>query len=214
VGTSRRWYDAWLRFLYWFTAFSSAALLFLIQPVLAKALLPHFGGSASVWTAALFFFQAMVVLGYLWAFAIERLSPLAGRLLHVGILLLSMLWLPIHPVLPAAGDPLLSVLLTLVRNAFPRGDSLAGLCHFEPCVTGGAALLPVCSGAVARQRGPVADMVLGLWSICYLLHCVGSGWPVSACRGAACAGQDIVLVALGRVGGGAFSVMDGVRQPS
>jgi spermidine synthase len=131
VGTSRRWYDAWLRFLYWFTAFSSAALLFLIQPVLAKALLPHFGGSASVWTAALFFFQAMVVLGYLWAFAIERLSPLAGRLLHVGILLLSMLWLPIHPVLPAAGDPLLSVLLTLARNV---GLPCFALCATSPLI--------------------------------------------------------------------------------
>jgi hypothetical protein len=48
----------------------SAFLLFLIQPVIAKQILPWFGGSASVWNTCLFFFQFLLLLGYTYAHAL------------------------------------------------------------------------------------------------------------------------------------------------
>ena len=50
----------------------SSALLFVVQPMMAKALLPRFGGSAAVWIACLLFFQVVLLLGYLYAFCLTR----------------------------------------------------------------------------------------------------------------------------------------------
>lgn len=62
--------------IYLLLAFVSAFELFLIQPLIAKHILPLFGGTASVWTACLLFFQTMLFLGYLYAYLISfaRLS--------------------------------------------------------------------------------------------------------------------------------------------
>ena len=49
------------------TVFLSSLLLFLIQPMLGKIMLPWFGGSAGVWTTAMLFFQAVLFLGYVYA---------------------------------------------------------------------------------------------------------------------------------------------------
>ena len=84
-----------LRYLYWLVAFLSAALLFVIQPALAKAILPLFGGSAAVWTTAMFFFQATLLLGYAWAFGLARLPLRRARLIHGSVLLASLLTLPV-----------------------------------------------------------------------------------------------------------------------
>ena len=46
------------------TIFASAFLLFLLQPIVAKQILPWFGGSAAVWTTCLVFFQSALLLGY------------------------------------------------------------------------------------------------------------------------------------------------------
>ncbi len=56
-----------LRLLFSATAFLSAFLLFLVQPMMAKILLPQFGGAPAVWLVAMVFFQGMLVLGYLYA---------------------------------------------------------------------------------------------------------------------------------------------------
>ncbi len=53
--------------LYGVTLFSNAALLFSVQPLVAKSLLPLLGGSASVWTTCMLFFQFMLLAGYLYA---------------------------------------------------------------------------------------------------------------------------------------------------
>src|SRR5512140_3042896 len=57
------------------TVFLSAFLLFLVQPVLAKQILPWFGGAAIVWTTCMVFFQLVLLLGYAYAHAIARLKP-------------------------------------------------------------------------------------------------------------------------------------------
>src|SRR5215470_7378841 len=84
--------------LFALTIVVSAFLLFQVQPVIAKIILPWFGGSAAVWTTCLLFFQIVLLLGYLYAHAtIRYLKPRAQMLLHCGLLLLSALLLPIYP---------------------------------------------------------------------------------------------------------------------
>jgi SAM-dependent methyltransferase len=86
------------RLLFAATIFLGAFLLFLIEPLIAKLILPWFGGSAAVWATCLVFFQTALLLGYLYADAtIRRLSPRRQSVLHLGLLLVSLLWLPIAP---------------------------------------------------------------------------------------------------------------------
>ena len=60
------------------TIFASAFLLFLVQPIIAKQILPWFGGSAAVWTTCLVFFQTALLAGYAYADSIvRRLTPRA-----------------------------------------------------------------------------------------------------------------------------------------
>ena len=84
--------------LYAATIFVSAFLLFLVQPVVAKEILPWFGGSAAVWTTCLVFFQTTLLAGYAYSdFAVHRLGPRAQVRLHVALLLVSLVTLPIIP---------------------------------------------------------------------------------------------------------------------
>ena len=59
-------------FLYAFTIFVSAFLLFLVQPIIAKQILPWFGGSSAVWTTCMVFFQCVLFAGYAYADWIAR----------------------------------------------------------------------------------------------------------------------------------------------
>ena len=84
--------------LYALTIFASAFLLFLVQPIVAKQILPWFGGSAAVWATCLVFFQTTLLLGYAYAdFTVRRLSPRAQVKLHVVLLAVSLIALPIIP---------------------------------------------------------------------------------------------------------------------
>ena len=78
------------------TLFTSAGLLFLVQPMVAKMLLPLFGGAPAVWTSCLLFYQAVLLLGYLYADASNRrLSRKSQVLLHLALLLAALALLPI-----------------------------------------------------------------------------------------------------------------------
>ena len=80
------------------TIFTSSLLLFLVQPMLAKAILPWFGGAAEVWACALFFFQAALLAGYAYAWwSARHLSPRAQAILHVALLAVSLALLPVAP---------------------------------------------------------------------------------------------------------------------
>ena len=84
--------------LYALTIFASAFLLFLVQPIVAKEILPWFGGSAAVWASCLVFFQTTLLLGYAYAdFTVRRLSPRTQVKLHVALLIVSLIALPIIP---------------------------------------------------------------------------------------------------------------------
>jgi hypothetical protein len=76
--------------------FLSAFLLFQVQPLAGKELLPWFGGSAAVWSACLLFFQAVLFLGYLYAHLIgTHLAPRRQGFAHLALLALTLAFLPI-----------------------------------------------------------------------------------------------------------------------
>ena len=84
--------------LYAATIFLSAFLLFLVQPVMAKQILPWFGGSATVWTTCLVFFQSALLAGYAYAdWTVRKLAPKRSVMLHVALLVASLVVLPIVP---------------------------------------------------------------------------------------------------------------------
>ena len=83
---------------YAITIFLSAFLLFQVQPMMGKMILPWFGGAASVWTACMLFFQSLLLLGYLYTHWVMRLlSPSRQSFLHIALLLLCLFFLPISP---------------------------------------------------------------------------------------------------------------------
>src|SRR6266478_8798397 len=80
------------------TILLSSFLLFLVQPILAKQILPWFGGSAGVWTICLVFFQLVLLLGYTYAQWLTRRRVGSRQfVLHTLLLLMSCLTLPIIP---------------------------------------------------------------------------------------------------------------------
>src|SRR5512146_3453947 len=74
--------------LYALTIFTSAFLLFLVQPIIAKQILPWFGGSAAVWTTCLVFFQFLLVFGYAYSdWTTRKLKPRHQVTLHLALLI-------------------------------------------------------------------------------------------------------------------------------
>jgi hypothetical protein len=83
--------------LYAAAMFISAALLFSIQPIVSKMLLPVLGGSPAVWNTTMVFFQGILVAGYLYAFAVTRfLRPVRQLVLHGVVLLAALYFLPVR----------------------------------------------------------------------------------------------------------------------
>ena len=105
-------------FVYAATIFLSAFLLFQVQPMIAKFILPWFGGSAAVWSASLLFFQLLLLAGYLYAHCLIRyVKPKRQVVVHLTLLVISLITLPIIPKdywKPVGGtDPLMGILLLL-----------------------------------------------------------------------------------------------------
>lgn len=126
------------------TILLSAFLLFQIQPLIAKIILPWFGGSASVWTACLVFFQVALLLGYTYAHLVStRLRPRVQGLLHIALVIASLAVLPVLPAdswrASVVGDPTTRILLLLL--------AVVGLPYFLLSTTG-----PLVQAWFARAR--------------------------------------------------------------
>ena len=96
----------------------SAALLFGVEPMFSKMVLPLLGGTAAVWTTCMLFFQAMLLLGYSYAHGVSRLVSLRGQVvLQVALLSVGLAFLPVEVpfgwVPPAEGPPTLWLLALL-----------------------------------------------------------------------------------------------------
>jgi hypothetical protein len=100
------------------TLFTSAGLLFWIQPLIGKTLLPLLGGSPAVWNTCLLFFQSMLLLGYVYALASSRwLNLRLQAAVHISLLLLISIYLfltPAHVPALQQGNPTLWLLKTLL----------------------------------------------------------------------------------------------------
>lgn len=131
------------------TIFTSASLLFFVQPLFAKIALPAIGGAPAVWTTAMLFFQTVLLLGYLYAHVLTRLVPPRAQVaVHLGLWALGLTVLPLG--LPAGWDwaPGASAAwATLTLLAMGVGLPFAAL----------SANAPLLQSWYARSGGPSAD---------------------------------------------------------
>jgi hypothetical protein len=80
---------------YAMTILASTVLMFLIQPLVSKQMLPWFGGSHELWTTSMFFFQFMLLAGYFYTYLLTRhCLPLVQTTIHITLLILALLLLP------------------------------------------------------------------------------------------------------------------------
>ncbi len=149
--------------LYALAIFLSAFLLFQLQPIVGRHLLPWFGGTPAVWTTCLLFFQALLFAGYLYADRLARLSPRAQRRIHTALLLLALLQIALFalsfgtPLAPprrfepvGSGAPSLRILALLAVSV--------GLPYFLLAATG-----PLLQSWAARLPAP--DRVWRLYAL-------------------------------------------------
>src|SRR5450755_3973 len=98
--------------------FASAFLLFMVEPLFAKRILPWFGGSAAVWSTCLVFYQTALLFGYLYARVLSRYAnAFTQAAVHIALLLLSLWMLPIGPSdkwQPAPGTPPTGAILLML----------------------------------------------------------------------------------------------------
>jgi hypothetical protein len=84
--------------IYAVTMFLSAFLLFLVQPMIAKRILPWFGGTPAVWTTCMLFFQVALLGGYAYAHWIStRLTPRRQVIAHLALIAVALSFLPVYP---------------------------------------------------------------------------------------------------------------------
>ena len=98
--------------------FLGAFLLFLVQPLIGKFILPWFGGSPGVWTTCLLFFQCLLLAGYAYAHCLNYFLPIRKQVVvHCVLLFLVLISLPITPsdsLKPAEGEsPVIEILILL-----------------------------------------------------------------------------------------------------
>lgn len=113
--------------------FLAAALLFCVQPMLARMLLPRLGGSPAVWTAAMLFFQGGLVLGYLLAHGLGLLghrSPRVAIAVHVVLAAVAVLALPM--ALPGGGPSGPAALWVMLALGWAVGAPYVLLCTVSP----------------------------------------------------------------------------------
>src|SRR5438874_221805 len=163
--------------LYAITIFLSAFLLFQVQPLIAKVILPWFGGSAAVWTICMLFFQVLLLAGYVYSHAYVRLRIPARRHLHIALLALAAATLPLAASTawkPAGGeDPTWRILGLLATSV--------GLPYFVLSTPG-----PLVQAWYARSHEGAAPYrlfalatlgsMLALYLLSFVLCFEASGW--------------------------------------
>lgn len=112
------------------TVMLGALLLFLVQPIVGRLLLPRFGGGSAIWSACLVFFQVALLLGYAYAaFVTAKLSWGMQRWLHAALMVVSLITLPLglggSLSADGTGDPALGILISLALGIGPTYCLLA-----------------------------------------------------------------------------------------
>jgi hypothetical protein len=120
------------------TIFLSALLLFLVQPMFTKMVLPQLGGAPQVWSVAMVFFQAALLAGYAYAhLLVRRLSPAIGALVHLAVLAAAAATLPIAITQGFGAPPSTGIALWLIGLfAISLGLPFAALSASAPLLQG------------------------------------------------------------------------------
>ena len=91
--------------LFALTIFASAALVFMVEPMVAKLVLPSLGGSSAVWNTSMAFFQGALLVGYAYAHGLQRIGSVkAQTLVHGAVLIAAALVLPLR-ISDVLGEP-------------------------------------------------------------------------------------------------------------
>jgi spermidine synthase len=100
--------------------FASATLLFLVEPMMARMLLPLLGGTPAVWNTCLVFFQLALLAGYMYAHAAMRwMGRRTQTVVHLAVVTAALLFLPLHiadRMQPAQKNPVQWILITLAAT--------------------------------------------------------------------------------------------------
>ena len=188
--------------------FLSAFLLFQVEPIIARFLVPWFGGSAAVWTACLLFFQIALLGGYLYAHKVAAMPTRTQVKVHLGLLLGSVLIVAATRITPWAalkpsggGDPsgrILAVLLATVGvpfftlsttgpliQAWAARDNAARRVASAPyrlySLSNIGSMIALLSYPVLVEPLLTAPQQAGVWSGAYLVFaglCATSAWRV------------------------------------
>lgn len=81
--------------LFVLTILVGSFLLFLVQPMVARMVLPRLGGAPAVWNSAMLVYQALLLGGYAYAHWLGRFAVRRQAMIHLGLLLFAALWLPV-----------------------------------------------------------------------------------------------------------------------
>lgn len=178
--------------------FSSAFLLFLVQPLTAKLLLPGYGGSPAVWNTALVFFQTALLVGYAYSFVLARLRSTRLQLgIHAFVLLLPLLTLPIAlaPSPDPTAAPAWSMLVTLTLGVglpfFVLATNGSLMQHWYGTATGPdsdpywmysasnfGSLLALAAFPLAIEPFVDAPAQIGGWAMGYGVFLLLAGWAM------------------------------------
>ena len=186
--------------LYAATVFLSAFLLFQIQPMIAKMILPWFGGGSTVWSTCMLFFQVVLLFGYLYAHWLQnRIAPRRQATLHTLVLAASLLVLPIaaNPAWkpPAADSPslrilgLLGVTVGLPYFVLSTTSSLLQAWYARThhraapyrlfALSNAASLLALVTYPLVVEPAWTTRLQANAWSAayaCFVLLCAGTAW--------------------------------------
>jgi hypothetical protein len=177
--------------LFALTAFVSAGLVFTVEPMIARLVLPLLGGSAAVWNTSLAFFQAALLVGYVYAHLLQRLRRVSVQIVtHLAVLVAAGLVLPLHVTallgVPSSSQPalwLVGVLAVSIGAPFAALSATAPLVQAwyaravrhegagEPYVLYAASnlgsLLALIAYPVAVEPNLLLHVQTGLWSVGY-----------------------------------------------
>lgn len=135
-------------FIYGLTVFSGAFLLFQVQPLMGKFILPWFGGSPEVWTTCMLFFQVFLLVGYAYAhFSVSHLCRRAQAIVHIVLMIAALVALPVIPSIelkPQPGGIAMLQVMTILSLC-------VGLPYFVLSATG-----PLIQGWLAQVRPGVS----------------------------------------------------------
>ncbi|HEX2854852.1 MAG TPA: fused MFS/spermidine synthase [Opitutaceae bacterium] len=180
-----------------FTIFAGAFLLFAVQPLIGKFILPWFGGGPGVWATCLLFFQMLLLAGYAYAhFTTSRLTPRRQALVHLGLLVLALAVLPIIPDArwkPAGGsDPVWGILLLLtvtlglpyfvlsstgpLMQQWSSRTLNAGSPYRLYALSNAGSLLALLGYPFYFERVLSRQAQAGLWSVGFGIFALGCAW--------------------------------------